>query len=366
MVTWLLAIWLFESPLEIVQPLSGTFAGTTTFVFESSVPESEILGLEVFINGQLAHYFEKQPFQADIDFRNFPQGKVTIRAVLSLFDGTQREAGMEGTNYPSFFEEEVNLIRIPLMIQMPGIFRRFEKNDFTVFENGREQELHLVYNQDQPLDLLVLLDLSGSMHHRIPVLRVGLFRFLDYLQPSDRIQIIGFNHEVFEICPPETDKHLVKRRLTRIEADGYTNLYGALWSGVKILGSSRMRRAVIAFTDGGHELGNKLDRYGKTEEDCVNLSREVGVPIYTMGVGTEVKPEVLERLANQTGGKFFFLNSGKSLRDAFVTVGGELRHQYLLCYQTESSFVGWHDILINLPMVPEAVLRYPKKLYFRQ
>jgi len=246
---------------KVVRPEGSVFAGCGDFELRTDIAPEEIIGLELFINGRSEHYFEDLPFEKTLDRR--PRSVAACRALV--------------------IEEEVRLVRIPVLTDKICVM-----TDFAVLENGTPQEPALLFGEEKPLKLLVLLDLSGSMARRLFILRTGVNTWIDMLKQGDSIQLVGFNHRVFQICPEETDMDAVKKKLYYLRADGSTNLYGAVWSAVKMMGRADQRRAVLLFTDGDHDLDDEVDLYNKTKEDCISLAKENGVPIYTMGFGGPV------------------------------------------------------------------------------
>ncbi|CAM2067664.1 VWA domain-containing protein [Sulfidibacter corallicola] len=365
MLVMLLSACLAAGKLQFIEPVGERFAGMTRFHLTCDVPDDEILGLEVFVNGQSVHYFESPPFETELDLSRFPEGELHIRAVLSRFSGKDLVAERKGQNHPHFFEEDVRLIQVPVKVAFSGEVRELKAEDFQLRENGVPQKLTYLLSEEHPLHLVLAVDYSGSMESRLPVLVRGIWQLLDQLKEHDRVQMIGFNHRVFEVFETDTDKEALRTRLLRIRADGATNLYGGVWSGVKLLSQSNLRRALVVFTDGKHDLDGEEDVYGKGLKDCVDLASRAGVPIYTMGVGSSVDPDVLQELSMLSGGKSFVLKSSQQIRKAFAVVGHELRHQYLLCYHTRSTFSGWHDIEVKI-QADAGLLRYPQRLYFQQ
>lgn len=356
----------YQDGLRFVQPRDTSFAGETRLVLETNLSPRDILGLEIWVNGQSAHYFEEPPFEVNLDMSDYSEGPIVIKAELSLFDGSKHRTELRGQNYTTYLEEDVLLVRVPVMVQKTTgmVQTNLDGRRFELLEEGKPRKLAHIYDEEKPLNLVVLLDMSGSMQRRVVILRRGVLRLIELLRHGDSIQLIGFNHQVFEISPPETHMEVVKKKLYLVHADGYTNLYGAVWSGIKSAALSKSRRALIVFTDGEHEMQGQEDPYKKTLEDCIDLAREKGVPIYAMGVGAGISPEVLEKLSNQTGGKPFLMKKASAIRDAFQTIGEELRHQYLLCYYSPSKKSGWHRIDVHVEGIPEDRLQYPKKLYF--
>ena len=356
----------FSEPIRFIKPEGASFAGRTEFVLETDYPADAIIGIEILVNGQSAHYFEEAPYTTDLDLSYYPQGNLTLTAILYLYEGEEYRTQIKGRNFADFIRENVHLVRIPVMVQDPLGADRYQLQDFEIFEDGKPQQSEFLLSEDKPLELVVLLDLSGSMEKRVFLLRRGVTTMIECLKPGDSIQIIGFNHRVFEISPPSTDLAEATTKLSLLEAQGSTNLYGALWSGLKSLRKSNQRRALVIFTDGRHELDQEEDPYEKKMEDCTDLAREIGIPIYTMGLGFGYDPAVLRELAEATGGKAFVYIKPKMIHKAFETIGRELRHQYLLCYYSKTTKSGWYDINVKIRENPDLDLRYPKKLYFNK
>lgn len=359
----LLAVLATQSEqLKFVRPADNTFAGRTEFQLSTSIDPDDIVGIELQVNGEYAHYFEEEPYSAELNMKSFPEGKVEIKAILEFFDGKTIETVYHGNNIAPDIEEDVTLIRVPVLAERPNM--TYKKSDFLVYENGIKQDIKMMLGQEKPMYLVVVLDMSTSMEKRLLLLRRSMETLIERVRPGDILHVIGFNHRVFEVSEPETDMSKVKERLSLMEAKGDTNLYGALYSGLKILGRSNERRALLLFTDGDHTVLPKDDLYGKNKEDCIDLARENGVPIYTVGFGVKVNRKSLDEISLKTGGKAFFKAASKDLARAFDSIGQELHHQYLLCYYTRSR-LGWHDIKVELKgdQVP---LLFPKRMYFKK
>ncbi len=351
------------SHLKFIEPVETIFAGKTRFVLETDLDLDDLIGVELLINGESAHYFDEPPFECEIDMKWYKEGDVHIKAVLSMFGNKEYVAELAGKNFPNFEQTEVHLVRVPVMVE--GLSSaHLEKSDFSILEDGQPQEAALLFDEQKPMHLVILLDLSGSMERHVAMLRRGVFTLIDSLRPGDRIQVIGFNHEVFQISPVETDMELVKKQLYMVEGKGSTNLFGAVWSGIMSASKATERRALILFTDGYHELDGMRDPYKKTQEDCVELAQKWGVPIFAMGLGMGIRPDTLESFAAASGGQAYLLRNMRTVRKAFADIGTELRRQILLCYYTRSKRGGWHEIKVTINQAG-ARLRYPKKVYFK-
>src|SRR4029079_12792099 len=118
--------------------------------------------------------------------------------------------------------------------------------DFTVYENGVEREIKQVTPTNEPFNLILLLDVSGSVEERIDFIRKAARDFLNTASPQDRISIISFRDDIQVISDFTTDRRLLSRKLEEIDAGGATALYDALaYSLVDTLRPLRGERTAI-------------------------------------------------------------------------------------------------------------------------
>ena len=202
------------------------------------------------------------------------------------------------------------------------------KEDFTVLDNGAPRDITLFSSEAQPITVVVMLDMSGSMFSRFVRLRTSTISFVDALQPRDRAQIGTFGEEI-AISPHLTgDKQLLKRVLnTELWPNGPTPIWNALDQAMTALSSESGRRVVMTITD-GRELCNYRHcvKAGAVERRAV---RE-GFMLYAIGMdGTGLDDEIM-LIAEETGGGHFALPEGADLTSTFGRVAEELRRQYVI------------------------------------
>lgn len=127
-----------------------------------------------------------------------------------------------------------------------------KESDFTVFENGIERQITNVVPTYEPFNLVLLLDVSGSVEERIDFIRKAARDFLGTASPQDRISIISFRDDIQVISDFTTDRQLLSRKLDEIDAGGATALYDALaYVLVEPLKSLRGERtAIVVMSDG--------------------------------------------------------------------------------------------------------------------
>jgi len=106
-----------------------------------------------------------------------------------------------------------------------------EQKDFEIRDEGAPQPITTFDNRPQPIRLIVLLDVSGSMQGNLPILRDGTIELLRHLREDDGVRLGTFGNDV-EISPTFTrDPRELERALPRsIASDAPTPLWRAIES----------------------------------------------------------------------------------------------------------------------------------------
>ncbi len=161
----------------------------------------------------------------------------------------------------------------------------------------------------KPVDLVVVMDISGSMEgEKINAARVSLVQFIDRLDDRDRLQLILFRDELITLTPlsPLGEKREdVRRRVAGVIEEGETRLYDAIklaYDDLAANGESNHIHAIVVLTDGADTVSDMT---------LEQLMREVGnlgeggdaTKIFTIAFGDDADREVMQRIAEMTGGK---------------------------------------------------------------
>lgn len=231
--------------------------------------------------------------------------------------------------------------------------------DFTVYENGEEREVRKVVPTDEPFNLVLLLDVSGSVEERIDFIRKAARDFLHTASPQDRIAIISFRDDIQVISGFSTDRRMLAKKLDEIDAGGATALYDALGyvlaDTVKQLRGERT--AVVILSDGDD---NKSFVPFPAILDAIIESGALIYPLYVpSGLIPETsvpKPEVTidplrtryltlttraheegQKLAQVSGGVYYPIRHLEELQRAYDDVVLQLRTAYTITYASNSS-----------------------------
>ncbi|MFY9558446.1 MAG: VWA domain-containing protein [Blastocatellia bacterium] len=228
------------------------------------------------------------------------------------------------------------------------------KENFLIYEDDILQDLSYFEPVTAPLNIVLLLDLSGSTEHKMKVIKKAAQKFVDSLNPSDRIAVAGFTRRFFIISNFTTDHNLLKDRIGDIKnRHSGTAYYDAMWSTLDLLDEARAtRKAVVVLTDG---VDNSLDHPDDSEFDPKHgfdelLARieEADATIYPIYLDTEYETigssgrsghaayvtarRQLAALAEQTGAMMFRAERAEDLEGVYRQVAAELHSLYSMAY----------------------------------
>lgn len=208
-------------------------------------------------------------------------------------------------------------------------------NQFTIFEDGKPQEISLFETQSTPFAAVILIDTSGSMEQRVSMARSAAIRFLDGLRTDDMVSIYNFDSKVSLVQEFSNSRDMIDAAYN-LKADGMTVLNDAIYKAAQQLSERpEKRRAIIVLSDGA-------DTQSKYSSDkALKAALSVNATIYTvdmssidMGARLRMQSQgALKNFAEKSGGKFIATPGGVALREAFKNIVEELGIQYTLGYQ---------------------------------
>lgn len=236
-----------------------------------------------------------------------------------------------------------------------------DQQNFQLFENKKPQEIKNFSTEDAPLSIGILVDTSGSMSYKLERARDAVLQFCEAANPQDEFFLITFADTPQLASDFTTGGETLAADLLTARSKGQTSLLDAIYMGLRKMRSAHYaRKALLIISDGG----DNHSRY--TERDVKSAARESDVTIYAVGtyerwVGTQEEflgPELLQDVAEVTGGRAFSLNNVNDMPAVTRAIGVRLRHQYLLAYQPQSAGHDgkWRKISVKL--------RLPRKFFF--
>jgi VWFA-related protein len=242
--------------------------------------------------------------------------------------------------------------------------------DFTLFENGQERKIVDVKPVNAPFNLVLLLDVSGSVEERIDFIRKAARNFLATASPQDRISIISFRDDIQIISEFTTDRQQLSVSLDKIDAGGGTALYDAIaYTLVETLKPLRGERTAIVILSDGDDNKSFIP-FGALLEATV----ESGALIYPLYVPSILIPESSvaaptatldptrtryltittraeeegKRLASVSGGVFYPIRRLEDLQRAYDDVVAQLRMSYTITYASNSASSGERRVRVRI------------------
>jgi Ca-activated chloride channel homolog len=253
----------------------------------------------------------------------------------------------------------INTDLITLTVTVTDTYGRYvsglTKNAFTLLDQKIPQEITFFSDEDSPVSVGVIFDVSGSMSgEKIRKAREALSKFIQTSHNSDEYFLIGFNSRAQLLLDKTRDGNAVLDKLMFVETRNNTALYDACYLGVeKVQRGAHPKRALLLISDGQ----DNNSRY--TFNELRRLLKESDVVLYGVGIlsgsdaGSPLGMEgqgILDELANVSGGKAFFPRSAVEMDDIFEQIALELRHQYSIGYKP-NNFVNdgkWHKIKVKV------------------
>jgi len=245
------------------------------------------------------------------------------------------------------------------------------RDDFEVRDEGKPQPITLFDNTPQPIRLIVMLDVSGSMEGNLPLLRAAADELFTRLRPDDVARVGAFGYQI-AISPSFTgDAGELRRALPdAITPDAPTPLWSALDQAMDAFGDDDGERRVILVLSDGKDTGPVgSGRSVASQAGVIDRARDDSVMIYAIGMRSrgprrpqpgigpgglraallaDLPDPGLARVAEETGGGYVEIRYGQDLAEAFARVADELHSQYLLGFAPPRRDGKVHDIDVRV------------------
>ncbi|HKC63516.1 MAG TPA: VWA domain-containing protein [Pyrinomonadaceae bacterium] len=261
---------------------------------------------------------------------------------------------------------------------------KLKREDFELFEDGVKQEISYFGQDELPLSILLLLDVSGSVRPIIEQVGEGAQAALEQLKPQDEVAVMAFANRAALIQGFTKDRRLVSdkiREASRMDSIGRgTFLNDALFHAAKEMPSASnpaSRRVVIVVTDNiaGREGKNATRR---TMTELLESGSVVYGLIVRAGVGTVINVMTLGAFSHslnpyseETGGEM--IGAGKSeVATKLAEMISHLRTRYSLGYKPTNTNEDGTFRRLKLQLATPAtqqeklVVKTKKGYYFRK
>jgi VWFA-related protein len=248
---------------------------------------------------------------------------------------------------------------------IPGM----RNSDFAVYEDGSERRIVDVTPATEPFNLVLLLDVSGSVEERIDFIRKAARDFLNTASQQDRISIISFHDDIKVISGFSTDRRLLSKKLDELDAGGATALWDALgYTLVEPLKPLRGERTAVVILSDGDDNKSFIPFPAILEATI-----ESGALIYPLYVPSGLIPESSvprpsitvdpmrtryltittraaeegQKLATVSGGVFYPIKRLEDLQKAYDDVVAQMRTAYTITYASGTDGKGHRRIRVR-------------------
>ena len=232
---------------------------------------------------------------------------------------------------------------------------------FQVYDNGHRQTVTVFSREVQPISVIVLLDRSGSMAADADLVSDAAAEFVKRLLPTDKARIGHFSNEI--VMAPDTftsdQAELLRVLAGAMQPAESSPIWTATDRAVTALLHEGGRRVILLLTD-GHD-NPMLGQVHTDVKDVTYRAEYDEIMLYTIGVSntewqltgggprgsrfggpprpqggayfsskTEPPDPSLKKLADESGGRYFYLDPEQHLASLFARIADELHHQYWL------------------------------------
>ncbi|MES1242560.1 MAG: VWA domain-containing protein [Acidobacteriota bacterium] len=322
--------------LRLAEPRRGEhYESSVPVRAEVEAPDGETIErVEIFLDETRVATLYQPPYNQAVILPK-DQPLAYVRAVAYLSDGNSTE-DLVFVNAPDYLEEmDVDFVELYTSVtdRQGRPVEGLAAKDFKVSEDGVPQTIARFEKvTDLPIHAAVALDVSASMEDSLDQTRTAALQFLEQsVRPKDRAAVITFNDRPFLAVKFTKDVNALAGGLAGLKAERGTALYDTIVFTLFYFNGVKGQRAILLLSDGKDEGS----RFGW--EEALDYARRAGVAIYPIGLGPQVEKPKLKKLAEETGGRAFFLEDVSGLGPVYAAIEEELRSKYLIAYQSTNT-----------------------------
>ncbi len=199
--------------------------------------------------------------------------------------------------------------------------------------------------------IALVMDTSGSMRRAMDTAKQAARSFVTALRPADPLALVRFSDKVVFEHELSDRRQTTLDAIDRLEANGGTALFDALYDSMSYLKKREGRRAIVLLSDGRDE-NNPGTAPGSvhTVADALAMVRESDTTVYAIGLGANVD-RAGARTAGRCapGGAATFPADASELEAEFTRVLDELRRRYVVGYTSTNSKRdgGWRQVVVG-------------------
>ena len=193
---------------------------------------------------------------------------------------------------------DTNLVVVPVIAsdRTERYIADLKKEDFSIFEDGVQQEISFFETVTAPFHVVLMLDTSASTEGKLGQIQQAAISFTEQLQSADRVKVISFDDRVRDLSAFTSDRAVLYGAIRATRPGQGTKLYDAMQFSISALKRVAGRKAIVIFTDG-------VDSYSDRESYDRNRRaiEEAGIIVYPIRYDTRDDVERLVRQQQRSG-----------------------------------------------------------------
>ena len=232
------------------------------------------------------------------------------------------------------------------------VVRGLDAKCFSLTEDGaavRKLTLDRKKEKGRSLSVALAIDRSGSMMgDALPKAKEAAKKFIGRLKKEDRVAVLSFDHKVDTLQSLTTDKAAASAAVDGIKLGGDTALYSAAFEAVQLVSQQQAPQVVVLLTDGRDDMALHKNLNPKSLDQALEAARRKNVPLYTLGLGSKIAEDELNKLAGQSGGRFFPAPSPDDLARVYEAINDLLTNQYILRFTSDDELGAWNELTLKV------------------
>ena len=289
-------------PLVFIFPSGGTFWSTNPICILDAEWVTEEQGEAAKLYAEYLQEPEAQETAVEIGLR--PASDIELHAPIALENGTDPRVSPE---------------TIPSLESVSGDTATAIKDVFKMTKRRAT--------------VVILLDTSGSMSGpKIENAIEGTISFVNSLEQDDEVVVYSFNDTTVRLKPSGRAGDVIetlRHTLRRLRVSGYTTLYDSICMAVEQMNAARVEDelvdekrlyGIVVLSDGMDTASNRnmSDMFS-----CLPSGEDVeGIKIFTIAYGEDAQEDILEKIADQTNGKFY-IGDPNTIEEVYLAISYE-------------------------------------------
>ena len=286
--------------------------------------------------------------------------QTTPQAVSDSNQTATPPADSQDPRYKLAVEVELVNLTATVLDQTNKYVEGLKLEDFQVFEDGQEQKVSFFsHDLRVPISVGVLIDISGSMKHKLQQALQTVREISLALSPEDEMFVVTFNGDVEVRQRFTSNMQEIQRSLRGIKSDGETAAYDAIKVGLDEMKKAKHNKKILLLATDGFDTRSKI-KEPRVEE----LLKRSQILVYAIGIDDDendplvnrrpmyhIYHYMLGRITGVSGGRAFRLFTGRNyaLQSLASVLLEELHQQYTLSYYPAGAFgENFHEVEIRV------------------